>query len=159
MGRQNFLTFKISVRPRSVCAKKKSQTSAPPWGRAAAVRSGHRSDTKRARTQPSGNGLTKTIWQANYSSDLKRVTKSSRNRSVRKPSYNKRMTPLADPLPPVDVLYQSVSQMRPKGMNNGNEGAEFGPTLQNVKGDIVTSDQAFTKWGVHKCLGRSNLES
>ena len=69
------------------------------------------------------------------------------------------MTPLADPLPPVDVLYQSVSQMRPKGMNNGNEGAEFGPTLQSVKGDIVTSDQAFTNGGVHKCLGRSNLES
>jgi len=45
------------------------------------------------------------------------------------------MTPLADPLPPVDVLYQSVSQMRPKGMNNGNGGAEFGPTLQSVKGD------------------------
>ena len=55
--------------------------------------------------------------------------------------------PPADPLPPVVVQYQSVSQMRPKGMNNGNEGSEFGPTLQSVKGDIVTSDQAFTKWG------------
>ena len=44
------------------------------------------------------------------------------------------MTPLADPLPPVDVLYQFVSQMRPKGMNNGNEGSEFGPIFQSIKG-------------------------
>ena len=54
---------------------------------------------------------------------------------VRKPSYNRRIMPPADPLPPVVVQYQSVSQMRPKGMNNGNEGAEFDPTLQSVKGD------------------------
>ena len=44
--------------------------------------------------------------------------------------------PPADPLPPVIVQYQSVSQMRPKGMNNGNEGAEFGATLQSVQGDF-----------------------
>ena len=55
---------------------------------------------------------------------------------VRTPSYYRRITPPADPLPPVVVQYQSVSQMRPKGMNKGNEGAEFGPTLQSVKGDI-----------------------
>ena len=55
--------------------------------------------------------------------------------------------PLVDPLPPVFVQYHSVSQVRPKGMNKGDEGAEFGPTFQVVRGDIWLIDQALTRWG------------
>ena len=84
----------------------------------------------------SGSGMTKTIWQA-IVVFWNGVTRSERNHYARQPSYYRRIMPPADPLPPVVVQYQSVSQMRPKGMNNGNEGAEYGPTLQDVRGDIA----------------------
>ena len=86
------------------------------------------------RTQPSGSGMTKTIWQA-IVVFWNGVTRSARNHYARQPSYYRRIMPPADPLPPVVVQYQSVSQMRPKGMNNGNEGAEYGPTFQ-IQGEI-----------------------
>ena len=123
----------------------KIKQTAPPFGRAAAVRLGHVSDTERMRTQPSGSGMTKTIWQA-IVVFWNGVTRSARIHYARQPSYYRRIMPPADPLPPVVVQYQSVSQMRPKGMNNGNEGAEFGPTLQSVKGDIVKRSSLY-KWG------------
>ena len=44
-------------------------------------------------------------------------------------------------------------------MNNGNEGSEFGPTFQNVKGDIREAVKPLQMGGNSNVLGRSILET
>ena len=134
----------------------------PSWGRAAAVRLGHRSNTKRARTQPSGNGLTKTIWQA-IVVFWNVVTKFVRNhRSIKGVSLVNRHTTSASchlQTPCLPWMFCIWSQMRPKGMNKGNEGSEFAPTFQSVKGDIVKWPSLYQMGGNSEVLETSILEA